>query len=321
MKKLSSSMKAAALTAASIMALSLGTPAAGAAPVPPLSSSPSAQDNHGHELVVFGDSFTAHAGKNGDRWLEPARAPHIPSCATDKENWPKLIGQQTGKSVADWSCNGTGRIPVVDLVNYVESAISRGDLGPGTQDVAIMYGGMTPLQWADVPVEAVTPHGVDFTAFRTEMRAIKERIRAVAPNARVTMLSYPEMLSGDFFCPANMGSAQASYPIPGGKLLQETMRDNIRSTAGSIGANFIDVYRPPWGMACATRTPRSAGWWVSWMIPRTPCPCTPPMRDSAAWLTSFPPRCTDRCCTDRQQGVNSKVKWQGIRSFAGQEVA
>lgn len=248
MKKFIQGAQAAVLVAASAVTMSLAAPVAGAAPaLPPLSSSPSAQDNHGHQLVVFGDSFTAHAGKNGDRWLEPARAAHIPSCATDKENWPKLIGQQTGKSVADWSCNGTGRIPVVDLVNYVESAISRGDVGPDTQDVAIMYGGMTPLQWADLPIEAVTPRGIDFTAFRTEMRAIKERIRAVAPNARVTMLSYPEMLSGDFFCPANMGSAQASFPIPGGKLLQETMRDNLRDTAASIGANFIDVYQASLG--------------------------------------------------------------------------
>lgn len=247
MKKFSTIVKITAATAASILAFSSAAPVAGALPGVPALGSSATPDNHGQELVVFGDSFAAHAGKNGERWLEPARAPHIPSCATDKENWPKLIGQQTGKSVADWSCNGTGRVPVVDLVNYVESAIQRGDLGPGTQDVAIMYGGMSVLQWADLPVEAATPHGLDFTPFRAELRAIKERIHAVAPQARVTLLSYPELLSGDFFCPANMGSAQAPILIPGGKFLQDTMRDNLRDAAGAIGANFIDVYQASLG--------------------------------------------------------------------------
>ncbi|KQB83252.1 SGNH/GDSL hydrolase family protein [Corynebacterium oculi] len=265
MKKFSTMMKSAAATAAaaSVLALSAAVPAA-ALPSVPLSSSPSAQDNHGQELVVFGDSFAAHAGKNGERWLEPARAPHIPFCSTDKENWPKLIGQQTGKSVADWSCNGTGRVPVADLANYVESAIRRGDLGPGTQDVAIMYGGVTMLQWADLPVEAITPSGLDFTPFRLELRAIKERIHSVAPRARVTMLSYPELLSGDFFCPANMGSTQTPVLIPGGKLLQDTMRNNLRDTARSIGANFIDVYQASLGHGMCNPDPAQR-WTVGFM--------------------------------------------------------
>ncbi|MEK0373121.1 SGNH/GDSL hydrolase family protein [Corynebacterium mastitidis] len=249
MKNFSRSVKAAVLVAASAVTMSIAAPVAGAVPAPPLSSSPSTQQdqNPGQELVVFGDSFAAHAGKGGERWLEPSRSPKYPFCSTDKQNWPKLIGQQTGKSVADWSCNGTGRVPVMDLSNYVEAAISRGDLGPGTQDVAIMYGGITMLQWAELPVEAVTPHGLDFTPFRMELRAIKDRIHAVAPQARVTLTSYPELLSGDFFCGANMGSAQAPIMIPGGKVLQDTMRDNLRDAARSIGANFIDVYQASLG--------------------------------------------------------------------------
>ncbi|MBC3185766.1 SGNH/GDSL hydrolase family protein [Corynebacterium sp. zg-331] len=236
-------MKAAAVTAASALALSVAAPVAGALPGAPLSSG----QPQGAQLVAFGDSFTAHAGKLGGRYLEPARAPYIPFCSTDKQNWPKLIAERTGRSLADWSCNGTGRVPVADMASYLESAIAKGDLGPATQDVVIMYGGMTPLLWADVPVEAVTPHGLDFTPYRLELRAIKERIRTVAPHARVTLASYPELLSGDFFCPANQGSAQLPMLIPGGKVLQDTMRDEIRDTARGIGANFIDVYQASLG--------------------------------------------------------------------------
>ena len=45
------------------------------------------------------------------------------NCATDMENWPKLAAHKAGKSIGDWSCNGMGGAPVVQLVGYVEAEL------------------------------------------------------------------------------------------------------------------------------------------------------------------------------------------------------
>ena len=157
MKKFSTAFKTAAVAAVAALGLGLGAGTAVAQPalpeIPAIPGVPNlnpAQSTGAKQVVTFGDSFTANAGKSGPRGLEAGQSPVVANCATDMENWPKIAAEQAGKSLGDWSCNGMGGAPVVQLVGYVEAAIMHGDIAPGTQDVVFMYGGMDALQWVDV---------------------------------------------------------------------------------------------------------------------------------------------------------------------------
>lgn len=293
MKTLSRSVCAAAVAAVAAMGLGLGSatavadPAAPAVPAPlatdiPMPTTPeqlmdqvrqyvpqaTAKAGNGKDLVTFGDSFTAIAGKNGSRGEEPGQTPLVTNCSTDMDNWPKVAARKAGVSLGDWSCNGMGGAPLVQLFGYLESAIQYGDIGPNTKNVAFMYGGMDTFQWIDAA--GVTFTGQPLTpVFDTMMGMVKDRIRAVAPNAKVTLLSYPELANGDDLCLANVSAEAVSHyipgakefltpvvgdaelpvklTIPGAKHVQESLRDNIRHAADANGLGFIDMYQATLG--------------------------------------------------------------------------
>lgn len=252
MKKNLTALRTVVVGAVTALGLSLAVAPASAGPIVPLpdlsqvpgiSSMPQTTPN-GKQIVTFGDSFTAHAGKNGPRALEPGQMSLVSNCATDQENWPKLTAAQLGKTVGDWSCNGTG----IQLAAYLEAAIQYGDLGPDTEEVVLMYGGLDWFYQFDAGVALVNPAAVtDASIFRQELRIITDRIREVAPKARISMSSYVDYISGDMFCPVNYGPVVTPISVPGATHVQNTLRDLLRDTANFVGANFIDVYQQTQG--------------------------------------------------------------------------
>ena len=258
-KSFSTKVRSAAIAAVTVLGLGLGAGAAAAQPaLPPLPAAPAlpgipaipgipnlnpAPAGGAKQVVAFGDSFTANAGKSGPRGLEPGQTPIVANCATDMENWPKIAAHQAGKSLGDWSCNGMGGAPVVQLVGYVEAAIMHGDIAPGTQDVVFMYGGMDALQWVDVAGEMQVVGGLNPSAYQQELQHVANRIREVAPGAQIHLASYPEYATNDQLCLVNLPGQTIPIPAPGGTQIQEAFRDTIRNAAGAIGANFIDVYQ------------------------------------------------------------------------------
>ncbi|MCZ9309693.1 GDSL-type esterase/lipase family protein [Corynebacterium uberis] len=255
---------AAALVASAGVCAGLATPASAALPPFPGPWNEYTGKSDGvKQMVVFGDSFTAHAGKGGPRWLEPAQVSYLSSCATDKENWPKLLADSRHQSLGDWSCNGTGRIPFGDIYSYVESAINYGDLGPSTEQVMLMYGGMDPLQWVDTGAEIAIPGGVNATAFRAEVAWFANRVREVAPRARITVVGYPEMTDRDRLCVAN-DPAQVAVPVPGATLVEQKLSDNLRHAAGANGLGFVDVYAASRGHSSCNPDPNQR-WTVGYV--------------------------------------------------------
>lgn len=225
------------------------------------------------DLVAFGDSFTANAGKGGPRGLEPGQTPLVANCATDMENWPKIVGRETNRSVGDWSCNGTGGAPIVQLVGYLEAAIMYGDIGPGTKDVVLMYGGMDTVQWVDMAGQFANVPVPDESVYRQLVQHVKRRINEVAPDARVTFTSYQAYAepssegNGENLCLVNLpGNNVVRIPTPGSDRVQEAFRDNLRNAAHSAGAHFIDVYEPTRSHStCASEDER---WVAGFMDPK-----------------------------------------------------
>lgn len=224
------------------------------------------------QIVAFGDSFTANAGKNGPRGLQANPYPWMANCATDMENWPKIVGEMTGKTVGDWSCNGTGGMPVVQLMAYVESAILHGDIAPGTESVVLMYGGMDAFQWVDVAGElTATLDDQSMTTFRQLVGWVRDRVAQVAPDAKVMLASYPEFASGDTICLVNLPGQTFPIDLPGGTAVQEALRDSIQDAANAAGVGFIDVYQQSLGHGtCASDEDRwTAGFYDPQIGPMT----------------------------------------------------
>lgn len=246
MKKFSVAARSAAVAMVAAMGLGMGAGAAVAQPqipnipIPGIGANPSKGVK---QIVAFGDSFTANAGKGGPRGLEPGQTPLVANCATDMENWPKVAAKKLNKSLGDWSCNGTGGAPG-QLLAYLEAAIQYGDLGEGTEKVVLMYGGMDFIQWADVAGELVAkPAPNTPTVFKQQMKAFTDRVHQVAPKAKVVLASYPEYATNDQLCLVNTPGRVNPIPAPGATQVQASLRDSLKHAADFVGAGFIDVYQ------------------------------------------------------------------------------
>lgn len=193
------------------------------------------------QLVAFGDSFSANAGKSGPRGLQPAQTPLVANCATDMENWPKIAAGELNKTLGDWTCNGTGAMPKAQLMGYLEAAIQHGDIGEGTEKVVLMYGGMDTLAWIDAGGNVIAKD-LDVPFFRDIVRDFSNRVHQAAPNAQIVLASYPECATNDQLCLWNTPGQVTPIPAPGATKVQEGMRDAIRDVAAANGAGFIDVY-------------------------------------------------------------------------------
>lgn len=246
MKNFSVAARSAAVAMVAALGLSMGVGTAAAQPALPNIPIPGIGANPAKgvkQILTFGDSFTANAGKGGPRGLEPGQNVLVSNCATDMENWPKIAAGELNKSLGDWSCNGLGAFPG-QLMAYLELAIQYGDLGEGTEKVVLMYGGMDYIQWADVAGELVanTPADVP-TLFKGQMKAFADRVHQAAPNAKIVLASYPEYATDDQLCLVNLPGQTIPIPAPGATVVQEKFRDALKHSAEFIGADFIDVYQ------------------------------------------------------------------------------
>lgn len=213
------------------------------------------------QLVAFGDSFTANAGRDGVYPNEDPQTMLTINCATDMGSWPKVAGEALDKSVGDWSCNGTGGAPIVQLQAYVESAIAYGDLGPETEEVVLMYGGMDAGQWIDTAGFVGGPNVPTTNTYVDTIADMKQRVEAAAPDARITLMSYPEYASqNEELCLVNFEDAVVPIPTPGSNGIQEGFRNNIAHAADVNGLNFIDMYEHTKGKG--TCAPNGEDRWV-----------------------------------------------------------
>lgn len=270
MKKLSRSMRTTAVAALAVIGLGAGVAIAN--PLTPvgdaigegvgaLTDATGSTGSGSKQLVAFGDSFTANAGKNGEWQLEDGQTAWTINCSTSVDSWPKTAGKKLNKTVGDWSCNGTGGMPIVQLQAYVESAIAYGDIGPGTEDVVLMYGGMDAAQWIDSAGFVGGPNVPTTENYVNIIADVKQRVQNAAPGATVTLLSYPEYASQDEqLCLVNFDGMVNPIPTPGSNGIQEGFRNNIQHAAAATGSNFIDVYEASKGHG--TCNPSNEDRWV-----------------------------------------------------------
>lgn len=194
----------------------------------------SSAQEQGAQMVTFGDSFTANGGSDPARTTPPS-AEWLPHCRTDNNNWAKVAARALNKSIADYSCNGTFGIP---LAIYLDAAIQKGDLGPATEDVVLMIGGLDPLFYGDVVTNLTKRPELLGTPFQEAMRLLQNRVREVAPKARLTFATYPRLTDNDQVCPT-FGQV---LPAPGATIIESGINETVRNISQALGAHFVDVY-------------------------------------------------------------------------------
>lgn len=204
----------------------------------------------GKDLVVFGDSFASNPTLPADHYIAgtaPNSGSRVPvtgsgGCPQDRENWPRVAAGILDVSLADYSCNGTGRVPYVDLTNSVSNAVANRDLGPGTGKVAIMYGGLDVLQWVDTGTHVAGVAGVLPSGYHATIAEVRRQVQAAAPNAEIVMAGYPELGAGDNVCLINVTPNQpAPLMLPGIAAVESGLQSSIRSAADANGIRFVDM--------------------------------------------------------------------------------
>ena len=241
-----SGLRRSTIALATAAACATGLVAAGATVAAPTADANPA----GTELVVFGDSFAANptlpaghiiagtAPNSGSR--TPVHGPG--GCPQDPENWPRVAAGILNVPLADYSCNGTGRVPYVDLTNSVNAAFANGDLGPGTRKVAVMYGGLDVLQWVDTGTHVAGVAGSLPSGYHATIAEMKRLVQEAAPNAEIVMAGYPELGAGDNVCLINVTPNQPSpIMLPGIAAVETGLQSSIRNAAAANGIRFVDM--------------------------------------------------------------------------------
>lgn len=199
-----------------------------------------ANADQGKEMVTFGDSFTANGGAPGNRG---AKSPYNPAinihpCFNDKRNWAHQTANNLNHSIADYSCNGTSYW--VDA--YVNDAVRSGNIGRNTKEVVFMYGGLQPDTYVDALANATLPNIPKGSNYRRLLGSQFNKIRQVAPNARITMVNYTPMTVNDTLCAINDGNKVTPIPFPGTTLAEDEFNREIGRAAHDLGANFINLH-------------------------------------------------------------------------------
>lgn len=245
-----------------------------AAPVAITTSGADAQPNG--NAVAFGDSFVA----NPDQWKNMAKKipaqssqaygwdyPHKSGCLQAPNNWPRLLAQQTGRRVDDWSCAGGTSW---SLHHRIDQAIAAGHLNRGTRTVFISTG-FNDFNPANIIRGNSSPFfGPNQEKYHQNLRIAANKIRRVAPNARLVipgMLSISEPHGLKSVCLINViPNAPIGLPLPHLQNMELAVRESQINAARAIGATFVDIKNQS---AAHNTCARDAQRWVSGWIDTT----------------------------------------------------
>lgn len=226
-------------------------------------------------IVVFGDSYTAspdtffNASHNSSRGssgissgssIAPDDYPQKAGCLQAPTNWPRQMAWQTGRDVIDWSCTAmTSQSALVRM----DRAIQSGELNAGTAVVYLAYGGndFGPFAWREGAPFLNVP--VLRERYARNIQAAVNKIRSVAPHARIAVAGMPEVTNGHGLCLFQViPQTPLGIPVPG-HLAETTIRDMQAYGAHQAGITFVDNYSLTRGHNTCTTNDREryvTGW-------------------------------------------------------------
>lgn len=241
MRKLISTKKIAGLLAVASAAVGLGLS-------PVMTQSKEAQADPSGSYVSFGDSLPANplaiqvvAAHSPDLRkqlnLQPAEEGR---CDVGTDNFPNRVGHDANLEVHNYACSGAPGV-VTNPHNFqaqVDQAQRDNNLNAGTRLVSILFGMNDSYQEPETKKLPEIRH----QEFVDGMSAQIERVRRLAPNARITLVGYPDLTDGqNNLCPVNAFGYATHVYVPGLAYIQDSVRNAQRDVANRTNVPFLDI--------------------------------------------------------------------------------
>ncbi|HIW91064.1 MAG TPA: esterase [Candidatus Corynebacterium avicola] len=213
-----------------------GTPTASAAPA--------------GNIVTFGDSFTSNPdqvrntfrGADGELGEWARNYPQTAGCLQAPNNWPRKLAQTTGRHVDDWSCTAQSSGSLKGRVDHaVRSGAVRND---STVVISVGLNDFGPFGAGDNQNLGLFDPPSVARDFHANLRTVADRIRSHAPDARIVLTgSLPTVdRVNTTFCALNVvPDFPLGVPVPPLRDVENWNRDNQRSAAAQIDAEFVDI--------------------------------------------------------------------------------
>ena len=257
------------LAAAASGALALGLLAGVAAPTAtarPVETAPPAV-TAASAYVALGDSYSAGAG------IDPTQAGSPPECLRSSRNYASVVAAQLGLDLTDVTCSGaattdftgqqypstppqlaalTTRTRLVTLtIGGNDSGLFNDFVSTCTAAAASTAGRGNPCQKANGNRFARTIT----TTTAPALVAALTRVRQQAPNARVLVLGYPQILPAAVGCYPAMPFAAGDVPYVRG--IETRLNAAVATAAATTGVTFVDLAGASEGEdACAAASTR-----------------------------------------------------------------
>lgn len=183
-------------------------------------------------LVAFGDSVLADPRADIYLGAKMSSTSPLGTNCPQSFNFAKRAGAKLGLPVRDFSCSGAvSMAPGPQMSTQVDEAIRTGALTGATSRVIYATGFNDTYNNRSLSMQDIRNRWVAYNA------PIVNRIRAAAPNARIQIVGYPTIGSGDRYC---------LFHVNGG-VLDATALPEVRSWEDKAQWMQVDL-------AAATRT-------------------------------------------------------------------
>lgn len=229
-----------AALAAALMACAAAPSLAGAAP----------------SYVSLGDSYTSGP------FILPFASGAPLECLQSARNYPHLTAAALGLSLTDVSCSGASTENLTTTAQYPDQPPQLDALSSSTQVVSVGIGGNDKGLFLDTlitcgaedlvfgfgtPCKATYGHklAAEIAEDGPVVGAMLHQIHVISPQAKVFVLSYPDILP-------QIGNCWPTVPLTTGDVaylngMEKELNSMLSSEAGSNGATYVDTYTPSIG--------------------------------------------------------------------------
>lgn len=230
----------------------------------------------GGAYVALGDSYTSGP------LIQPTSSTASLLCLQSARNYPHLTAQALGLSLTDVSCAAAqvsnltssqypGVPPQFDALSSNDSVVTFGLGGNDNNTFITAVAGCGIIDITD-PLDIGAPCEAAFGSHFTDaiagdaatIGAALQRVHALAPNARVYVVGYPDILpqSGNCWPQVPLTTGDTAY-LDG---MEHALNAMLKQEAQENGATFVDTYDRSVGHdSCQSESTR----WVEPVVPST----------------------------------------------------
>lgn len=213
-----------------------------------MSQSRDAQADASGSYVSFGDSLPANplsvqvAAQHDPELQTKLNLPPVGEgqCAQGTDTFPNRVANDTKFKLHNYACSGAPGV-VANPHNFqaqVDQAQRDNNLNTGTKLVSIVFGINDAYQEPDSakPIETRKQEFVD------GMTAQIQRVRQLAPSAKIVLVGYPDQTDGqNNFCPINAFGNVTHVYAPQFAIIQDNLREAQREIASRNQIPFLDI--------------------------------------------------------------------------------